>query len=243
MRRIWGIYKGYNPRTNPEQQWRKPLCPTCSSELLPWIDWQSFGCVGYCPACSELMYVYSVWEPVPGTRLREERSRLTRHEVRSLGLQSAGFLDAFLLWEWHESIPVSEQIVREADALRRAHRGGSESQVVLEHLIWTLIWNASGSTPDLLADHLRFTFEHPHYVTFQSRPVWIGDELDLALELERRYGGLVLHLVHEIYEEAQVEPLEFKKRLGLYFPFSAEAYEHYEPEFVEYAKKARRRIT
>jgi hypothetical protein len=238
----WGIYRGFNPHADPDDNWRIPVCGTCSHKLHPWVDWQSFGCIAFCLECGEFRHVLSLWEPVPGFHIRLEKARLVEHHVTPLGLRSAGLSSESLLWKWHESIPAKAGVLNAANRLREAHHGEAEALVVLEHMIWTLIWNSECSTPELLGEYLRFTFEHPHYVSFNSKSVWIGHEVDLALELERKYGEEVLGHVYSIYEEARVKPREFRKRLGFYLPTSESAYTGYGAEFTAFALEATRRL-
>ena len=238
----WGIYRGFNPRTDPTQDWRVPTCMMCSHDLLPWVDWVSHGCIGYCPRCRELLLVWSFWEPHPDFHSRQEKYRLLEHHTRPLGLRLLGFDDEPLLWKWHESIPSTEETIREADRLRREHRGEKERLVVLEHLLWSIIWNTDRDAPELLEDYLRFTFDNPHFVKLDGRDVFIGYEVDLAVELERRYGARVLRILHDIYREQEMEPREFRMRLGFYLPTDQAAYEGYPDRFVEFAMAAQRRI-
>ncbi|MBN1434307.1 hypothetical protein JW921_06060 [Candidatus Fermentibacterales bacterium] len=239
----WGIYKGFNPHADPTEDWSPPSCLRCGTGLLPWVDWVSHGCVGYCPGCRDLVLVWSDWEPHPGFHSRQEKYRLIAHHATPLQLASEGFGEDALLWEWHQAIPSSEETIRRANRLRLAHSGESERLVVLEHLLWTIIWNTDRSAPELLDEYLRFAFRHPHFVRLEGRDVFMGYEVDLAVELERRYGERVLRLLQRLWEETRAKPLEFRRRLGLYFPTDDRAYEGCPEGFLELARGVRRRLT
>lgn len=243
MNRVtWGIYPGFNKRRGPWENWTPPLCAMCSRVLLPWVDWVGHGCIGYCEDCRELLLVWSDWEPHPDYHPKEEKSRLIAHHSRPTGLRSQGFEKDQLLWEWHEAIPSSKETIHRANELRLAQSGQSDELIVLEHLLWTIIWNTECRIPELLEEYLWFVYHHPHFVELDGRSVFMGYETYLVSELERKYGEEVLRTVHSIYLDTDLPPLEFRMRLGFYLPASEEAYEDYEPEFVEYAMKAKRRL-
>ena len=235
--KTWGIYKGYVPSS-----WPTPNCDDCSKSLVPWIDWHTTGCIGYCKSCHTLKHVWSETEPAPGVHLKTELEVLIGHHVTSLELGALGFDALKQIWHWHESIPLQQKNVIEINELRLAQRGSSESRLVLEHLLWSLIWNAEGHSPELLGHYLDFAYRYPHlFFEFQSRHVWMGHELDLVTALEHRYGDAIVAHVHRIYKTTDLEPYEFGHRLGFYIPRSDMACGKFGPEFLDYARRARTR--
>ena len=82
MQKSWGIYRGFNPYTDPIHKWKEPLCQSCHNVLKPWIDWNSYGCIAYCETCNDFYVVKSNWVPVSGIHPRAEISELTGHDVK-----------------------------------------------------------------------------------------------------------------------------------------------------------------
>jgi hypothetical protein len=241
----WGIFKGFIPPP-AEARWHAPGCPHCGttreSHLLPWIDWWSIGTIAHCQRCTRFFHVSSTWEQIPGTHSREERERLVSHEVVEVEFDNIGVSETAQVWSWHETLPSDIGIVEELNSLLNRTPADGDEAVLLRYMLWTIVWNLNVPSVHLLEDFFEFDLDHPQYLQYKNRTVWLGHEVDLAESLERRYPDQAVRALHEVWKKRQPSDALFKAGLGFFVPKSPSTFERFGTAFASAASEARKRL-
>jgi len=245
MPKTWGIYRGFNPHTNPLNKWVEPVCENCNSNLQPWIDWVSHGSVGYCKKCNEFSVVKSEWIPSPHVHSKAEIGELVKHEVKKVEFDQTIIKNKYL-WDCHENIPLSYTITEELDNYRRNLRTKTDNKNKLsEHLIWSLIFNSNSFNKSLIPEYIEFVLYNPHYFKiYDTYTLWIGHEIDIVNKLEKTFKKELTESIFNIWSLKKDEFTihEYKMRIGFYVPKDVSQQKKYGIDFLNFATKIKRRI-
>jgi len=245
MQKTWGIYKGFIPHTNPLNKWKEPKCKWCNEDLAPWIDWVSHGSVGYCKKCNDIYVVKSEWKPSPHVHSKSEIGELISHKVKRV-IVAKSLINISQLWEWHEKIKLDaislDKLILQKEKIAN---NKDEQTILIEHLYWSLIFNSDFNDKKLVYDYIDFVFKNPHYYEiFGDYRLWIGHEIDIIERLEKTFK---CEMIEQIYEIWKIYKLDFsinnfKLRIGFYVPKNDNCLNKYEEDFINFARKIRRRI-
>ena len=245
----WGLFKGFNPRPT-EARWEPPTCPRCGiaslprMRLLPWVDWFSYGAIGYCTGCARFYHVSSKWEQIPGTHLREDRERLVGHEYADVDFDRLRFQEIQQLWRWHDELPPTRSTLEEINSLRIKYQTDTQEGVLLASIFWTLIWNLEVSADFLLEEFFDFSLAHPQYpdyMKYKKKSVWLGHQVNLAEALERRYPQELSRALCATWSKHRPSAEAFKAGVGFFIPASRSSLTQYGAEFLQSAELARAR--
>ena len=245
MRKTWGIYKGVNPNTNPLNKWIVPKCKWCNENLIPWIDWVSHGSVGYCKTCNDFYVVKSKWKPTPNVHLRAEIEELVTHKIKKIHINKL-LINTLQLWEWHEKTNIDALTLKKIILQKKKIANSKNQQLILiEHLYWSLILNSDFTDKKLAYEYIDFVFKNPHYYKiFNEYELWIGHEIDIIERLEKTFKCEMTEQIYEIWNNNKLDfsTTNFKLKIGFYVPKNDDCLMKYEDEFINFARKIRRRI-
>ncbi|MCH2235995.1 MAG: hypothetical protein MK078_17275 [Crocinitomicaceae bacterium] len=121
----------------------------------------------------------------------------------------------------------------------------TDESLVFQHLIWSLIFNASQTKTGLINKYIHFVYEHPHYLkVFDKYDVWIGHEYDIANHIEKIFASEMITTIHEIWCEYKenYKTFHFQSRIGFYVPRNFKTFSNYSMEFIEFCAQIKRRL-
>lgn len=243
MQKKWGIYNGFNPKTNPLNKWHEPLCDKCESVLIPWIDWWNYGCIGYCESTNTLYIVKSDWRPSPEAHSRAEVDELIKHNSFAINTSHLT-VDLNYIWNLHENLPIDKEDIQNLHEIKNT-LDETEEGLIITHLIWSLIFNSDYLTDELISEYLEFVFHNPHYFkTSKNIELWIGHELDIVQRIEKSHKKELINSLYKLWIKYKDEYSinDFKTRVGFYSSSEEFISLDYNTDFYTFCEQIKQRL-
>ncbi len=246
MQNTWGLYRGFNPITDPTHKWMTPQCTSCLSNLIPWIDWISQGTIGYCDSCKDFYVVKSTWKSIPGHDPKLELEELVKHHYFKIDFDKIGFGEVNKMWlcMWNEIVHAHSTEFDKIMAYKQEFRGATKEHILVQHLLWSIIFNSEIDERNLVTEYIYFLFKYPHPFSMKGINIWLGHEVDVAAHLDESYQIEIYNGIYQIWQgQKDIYTVgEFKKRIGFYVPLTDPAAGSFESKFIEFCGQIRRRI-
>lgn len=236
----WGIFRGFSAIQQRIENWQPPVCPKCKKELKPWIDWIYHGSIGYCTECRDLYAVRYFSQPSPNYHIRFEIEELKEHYYHKIEFDTA-WITPQQVWDYYEKVPTAISDIEFINCERKKLSSFNYPESKLaEHLLWRIIFNSEHFDKALFLEYLKFVIKYPHfYKIFNEYEIWLGYELDLAVNIEKYNKEDIYETIYELWKQLgnEYSISHFNSTIGIFVIKEYFLYKKHESEFDDFLSK------